>query len=241
MARHPRLELAGVPLHVIQRGNNRAACFVSDGDRHVYLKYLAGAATRHNCAIHAYALMPNHVHLLVTPAAPGAVAAMMQDLGRRYVRVFNDIHQRTGTLWEGRYKAALVDSERYLFTCQRYIELNPVRGGLVRHPADYRWSSHRHYALGANNPLVTPHSLVTSLALDDTERRDAYGALFREPLGAQAIGYIRAATNNGRVIGGDRFIKQVEEALGRRASTPKRGRPSKTFDGSPDESADMLI
>ena len=240
MARHPRLELACVPLHVIQRGNNRAACFLSDGDHHVYLKYLAGAATRHDCAIHAYALMPNHVHLLVTPTLPGAVAAMMQDLGRRYVRVFNDIHQRTGTLWEGRYKAALVDSERYLFTCQRYIELNPVRGGLVRHPADYRWSSHRHYALGAHNALVTPHSLVMSLARDDTERRDAYCALFREALDAQAIDYIRTATNKGRVIGGDGFIRQVEAALGRGASTPKRGRPPKAFDTSPNDSGDLI-
>src|SRR5438045_7022382 len=126
MARRPRLELAGVPLHVIQRGNNRVACFLSDGDRYLYLKLLGAALTRHRCLLHAYVLMPNHVHLLLTPEQPRAVAAMMQDVGRRYVRIFNDVHGRTGTLWEGRYKAALVDTERYLLTCQRYIELNPV-------------------------------------------------------------------------------------------------------------------
>jgi putative transposase len=240
MARQPRLELAGVPLHVIQRGNNRTACFVSDGERHLYLKYLAGAGTRHGCAIHAYVLMPNHVHLLVTPASPGAVAAMMQDLGRRYVRVFNDVHRRTGTLWEGRYKAAMVDSERYLFTCQRYIELNPVRAELVDHPAEYRWSSHRHYALGANNPLLTPHSLLTSLALDDTGRREAYADLFREPLDPQVINYIRTATNKGCVIGREDFIRQVEATLGR-ASMPKRGRPPKPLPPLPDDSTEMLI
>src|SRR5438309_11554639 len=160
MARRPRLELAGVPLHVIQRGNHRALCFLADGDRHMYLKFLGDAAARHRCSVHAYVLMPNHVHLLVTPTEPGAVAAMMQDLGRRYVRLFNDIHARTGTLWEGRYKAAMIDTERYFLICQRYIELNPVRAGMVTAPADYPWSSHRHYAYGTNNALVTPHLLV---------------------------------------------------------------------------------
>ncbi|HZS65472.1 MAG TPA: transposase, partial [Burkholderiales bacterium] len=157
MARRPRLELAGVPLHVIQRGNNRAPCFLADGDRQMYLKFLGEAAARHRCALHAYVLMPNHVHLLLTPTDSGAVAAMMQDLGRRYVRLFNDIHRRSGTLWEGRYKAAMVDTERYFLTCQRYIELNPVRAQLVDHPASFRWSTYRHYALGANNSLVSAH------------------------------------------------------------------------------------
>jgi putative transposase len=241
MARLPRLELAGVPLHVIQRGNNRAACFVSDGDRHLYLKYLGAAAARCDCAIHAYVLMPNHVHLLLTPAAPGSVSTMMQDLGRRYVRVFNDIHGRTGTLWEGRYKAALIDSERYFVVCQRYVELNPVRAGLTVHPAEFRWSSHRHYALGVNNPLVSVHSLITRLALDDTERRDAYSALFKEPLEAHVIEQIRAATNKGRVLGSEAFIKRVESASGRRASAPKRGRPPKSLSLPTEESAEMLI
>src|SRR4051812_34741706 len=116
MARRPRVEVAGVPLHVIQRGNNRVACFHSDGDRYLYLRLLAGALAKYRCALHAYVLMPNHVHLLVTPQQERAAAATMQDLGRRYVRIFNDVHGRTGTLWEGRYKASLIDSERYLLT-----------------------------------------------------------------------------------------------------------------------------
>ena len=141
MARRPRLELPGIPLHVIQRGTNRSACFVGDGDRGLYLRCLREAARRHTCAVHAYVLMSNHVHLLVTPSSIGAVAATMQDVGRRYVRLFNQIHGRSGTLWEGRYKSSLIDSESYLLTCHRYIELNPVRAGLVNHPLEYPWSS----------------------------------------------------------------------------------------------------
>jgi len=133
MPRPPRLELPGVPLHVIQRGNNRAACFFGEVDRRFYLQCLAKSAARTDCAIHAYVLMTNHVHLLVTPGAPGSAAAMLQDIGRRYVRVINTIHGRTGTLWEGRFKSSLVDTERYLLTCHRYIELNPVRAGLAAH------------------------------------------------------------------------------------------------------------
>jgi putative transposase len=157
------------------------------------------------------------------------------------VRVFNDIHRRTGTLWEGRYKAALIDTERYFVFCQRYVELNPVRAGLTAHPTDFRWSSHRHYALGVANPLVSAHSLITSLALDDTERRDAYSTLFKEPLEAQVIEQIRVATNKGRVLGSEAFIKHVESVLGRHASAPKRGRPVKSLALPEDESAEMLI
>ena len=241
MARRPRLELAGVPLHVIQRGNNRVLCFIGDGDRHMYLKFLGDAATRHRCAIHAYVLMPNHVHLLVTPTEPGAVGAMMQDLGRRYVRIFNDIHQRTGTLWEGRYKAAMVDTERYFLICQRYIELNPVRAGLVDHPASFRWSTFRHYALGAKNLLVTAHELVLRLAIDETGRREAYTALFDEPLSAEALDKIRACTNKGWAIGSEEFVRWVERALGRPAKAPPRGRPKKSMMEATDAATEMLI
>jgi putative transposase len=241
MARRPRLELAGVPLHVIQRGNNRAACFFTDGDRDLYLSCLRDAAGRHACAIHAYVLMPNHVHLLVTPAAPGSVAAMMQDVGRRYVRVFNDTHERTGTLWEGRYKAAMVDTERYLLTCQRYVELNPVRAHLVADPAQYRWSSHRHYILGTNNPLLTAHEVQLRLAIDDTERRAAYAALFREALDPDVIDLIRTTTNKGWVLGSEAFVQRVEEMLGRRARAPKRGRPPNPLPIESDTSTEMLI
>ena len=241
MARRPRLELAGVPLHVIQRGNNRARCFLADGDRHMYLKFLRDAAARHRCAVHAYVLMPNHVHLLVTPTEPGAVAAMMQDLGRRYVRLFNDIHERTGTLWEGRYKAAMVDTERYFLTCQRYIELNPVRARLVDHPASFCWSTYRHYALGAKNPLVIAHELVLRLATGETARREAYTALFDEPLSAEALDKIRSCTNKGWAIGSEEFVRWIETALGRPAKAPRRGRPKKSMPEAKDATTEMLI
>ena len=241
MARRPRLELPGVPLHVIQRGNNRSSCFFSDGDRHLYLKHLGAAAVRHDCAIHAYVLMPNHVHLLVAPNHAGAVASMMQDLGRRYVRIFNDVHGRSGTLWEGRYKAALIDSERYLLTCHRYVELNPVRAGLVRDPAEFRWSSHRHYALGANNPLLTRHEIFERLANDDLLRRAAYLELFKVPLEPAVIDLIRASTNKGWALGSEEFIQRVEAVLGRAVRPPKRGRPAKPVETTEAQWGEMLI
>jgi putative transposase len=240
MARRPRVEVAGVPLHVIQRGNNRAACFHSDGDRYLYLRLLAGALTKYPCALHAYVLMPNHVHLLVTPQHERAVAAMMQDLGRRYVRIFNDVHGRTGTLWEGRYKASLIDSERYLLTCQRYIELNPVRAGLVQRPADYRWSSHRHYAFGAANPLITSHPLIHSLALDEVNRRRAYLALFQEQLEPDTLNLIRTTANKGWALGSEAFLKELEAATGRAVRPPKRGRPRRET-GPAHDPGEMLI
>jgi len=207
----------------------------------MYLKFLGDAAARHRCAVHAYVLMPNHVHLLVTPTESGAVAAMMQDLGRRYVRLFNDMHERTGTLWEGRYKAAMVDTESYFLTCQRYIELNPVRAALADHPASFRWSSYRHYALGANNPLVTAHELVLRLAIDESSRREAYSALFDEPLSAEALDNIRSCTNKGWAIGTEEFVRCVETALGRPAKAPPRGRPKNSMPETQDETPEMLI
>jgi putative transposase len=235
MARQPRLALAGVPLHVIQRGNNRNACFVGDDDRRLYLQCLGEAAAKNACAIHAYVLMPNHVHLLVTPAAGDGVSAMMQEVGRRYVRLFNDTHERTGTLWEGRFKAAMVDSERYFLTCQRYVELNPVRAALVTNPQDYAWSSHRHCAFGVRSPLITPYETFVCLGADDEARRAAYRALFTEVMPAQEIERIREATNRGWPLGSEAFVKRIEAALGRPARPCKRGRPS----GGAETSADL--
>lgn len=236
MARQPRLDLPGVPLHVIQRGNNRAACFYADGDRRLYLRCLRDAAARHRCAIHAYVLMSNHVHLLVTPSAIGAVAAMMQDVGRRYVRLFNKIHERSGTLWEGRYKSSLIDSESYLLTCHRYIELNPVRAGLVRHPLEYRWSSHAHYAVGALNPAITRHPL-----LDELTARDNFLAHFGNEIEPDAIARIRIAANKGWALGSEAFLDRVEKLLDRTVRPPKRGRPFKRNKETTREESEMLI
>jgi putative transposase len=244
MARHPRLEVPGIPLHVIQRGNNRGLCFLADADRSLYLLCMREASYRHQCAIHAYVLMPNHVHLLVTPQATGGVAAMMQDVGRRYVRIFNDEHGRTGTLWEGRYKSSLIDTETYLMTCHRYIELNPVRAGLIADPGSYRWSSHRHYAFGLDDPQISKHPIFDRLGDNPTSRCCAFRALFREPIEAESIERIRLTTNQGWALGSDVFLDQVERISGQIVRPPKRGRPFKQEDAngaSADGSSEMLI
>ena len=174
MARKPRFNIPGMPQHVIQRGNNRNACFYDESDYRFYLECLAKASEKFDCDIHAYVLMTNHVHLLVTPHADYAVSQMMQSVGRRYVRYINRCYRRTGTLWEGRYKAALVDSERYLLMCSRYIELNPIRANIVDGPADYKWSSYRHNAFGELDDCVKAHPLYEALGADAESRQVAY-------------------------------------------------------------------
>ena len=238
MPRRPRLECADVPLHVVQRGNNRADCFYCDADRRLYLACLARSAERTRCALHAYVLMSNHVHLLVTPRAAGGVAAMMQALGRRYVRLFNDTHDRTGTLWEGRYKSCLIDSEGYLLACHRYIELNPVRARMCSDPLDYRWSSHSYYRRGVPNPIVTPHPMFESLG------REGFDELFRAPLPDETVQRIRENTHRGWALGSEAFLDRMEAALGRSVRPPKRGRPfAKGADPqpAPEASQPMLI
>lgn len=234
MARPPRLELPGVPLHIIQRGNNRTACFFGDVDRHFYLKCLAEAAVRRGCEIHAYVLMSNHVHLLVTPTTPGAAAQMLQDLGRRYVRIINTIHGRTGTLWEGRFKSSLVDTENYLLTCHRYIEMNPVRAGLVRHAADYSWSSHLHYVSAHSKSFITEHAMFTRLAETREERQALFRTMFSEDLDEGTLERIRYAANTGSALGSEPFLREAETRLGRAVRPPIRGRPAKR----PNEAAD---
>jgi putative transposase len=230
MPRPPRLELPGVPQHVRQRGNNGAACFFSDADRRFYLKCLAEAAACRGCEIHAYVLMTNHVHLLVTPSAPGAIAAMMQDLGR-YVRVINSIHGRTGSLWEARYRSSLVDSEGYLLTCHRYIELNPVRAGLVSDPVSYPWSSHLHYAANRSNGLITEHPVYLGLGATRSDQRAAYRSLFAASLDEHLVARIREAINTDSAFGSETFIDDAEARLGRSARPPVRGRPPKSVTG----------
>ena len=228
MPRPPRLEIPGVPLHVIQRGNNRAACFLGDVDRRFYLKCLGEAAVHAGCAIHAFVLMTNHVHLLVTPNARGAVAKMLQDIGRRYVRVTNTIHGRTGTLWEGRFKSSLIDSEAYLLTCHRYIELNPVRAGLAAHAADYPWSSHLHYAGIKRNHLLSEHALYLRLGADVASRQASFRDLFKDALQMEVVTKIREAVNTGCVLGTPGFLSDLAGKFGRRVYPPKQGRPTKT-------------
>jgi putative transposase len=226
MARLPRFFVPGIPLHVIQRGNNRGKLFDQITDYQVYVDWLKEAAQSHGCAIHAYVLMTNHVHLLVTPAHENSLPKTLQSLGRRYVQYFNKIYERTGTLWEGRYRATLVDSEGYLLTCCRYIELNPVRAEMVRHPRDYRWSSYQYHAEGKTNPLLTPHSIYQRLGGTALARQQAYRAHFRHHLSGETLDAIREATNKAWALGSDKFKDRLAKKLDRRAAPLPRGRPS---------------
>lgn len=216
MARLPRNVLPGMAHHVIQRGNNRQSTFFTEGDYRQYLESLQQAAERHGCAIHAYVLMTNHVHLMVTPESEQGLSRMMQSVGRRFVRLINTIHRRTGTLWEGRFKSALIDSERYLLTCMRYIELNPVRAGMVTAPGDYPWSSFKINAWGRGSTLVSPHPVYLALGQSDAERRHAYGALFDDILSKEVVNQIRGATEGGEVIGDAGFCERIASVLDRR-------------------------
>lgn len=227
MARLPRFYLPGQPLHVIQRGNNREPIFAADDDYHFYLRCLQEAAKRHALKIHAYVLMTNHVHLLVSPEAESSLSKTLQSIGRRYVQYFNSNYGRTGTLWEGRYKSTLIDSERYLLTCMRYIEMNPVRANMVAQPGDYACSSYRANALGQANALITPHALYQSLGHSDEERQSAYRQLFQTQVTELDIASIRDATNKGWALGDNHFGAKVEALTKRRAMPLSRGRPKR--------------
>jgi putative transposase len=171
--------------------------------------------------------MGNHIHLLVTPAQRGSVGAMLQELGRRYVRIINALHGRTGTLWEGRFKSSLIDSEAYLLTCHRYIEFNPVRAGLVAHPAAYRWSSHEHYAAGKLDGLITEHERFSGLGRDREERQAAFRELFENDIDPETLARIRDSVNAGCALGPPAFLEAVKARVGRPVGVPKRGRPTK--------------
>ncbi len=227
MARLGRYFLPDQPLHLIQRGNNRAATFFADEDYARYRDWLGEAAADYGCAIHGYVLMTNHVHLLITPQTPDSLPRTMQSLGRRYVRYVNATYRRTGTLWEGRYRAAPIDSEAYFLACCRYIELNPVRARMVRHPRDYRWSSYRAHAQGRADLLLTGHGLYDRLGRTAATRQQQYRALFRAALNEDFVQDLRAATNGGWALGDARFKQQVAKALGRRVVPLPKGRPPK--------------
>jgi len=216
---------------VVQRGINRATVFFAKADYQYYLEALGEAAARHDRAIHAYVLMTNHVHLLLSSARPDSIPRTLQSLGRRYVGFVNRRQRRTGTLWEGRYKATVIDSEAHLLTCYRYIELNPVRAGMVAAAGDYRWSSHRWHAAGAADPLITDHPLYDALGATLAERQAAYRRLYGAPLELPVIDELRRATNGGWAFGDERFKERVAKTAGRRAAPRPKGRPRKTAPG----------
>jgi len=228
MPRRARLSIPGIPWHIIQRGNNRSACFYADADYRRYLDTLHEMADRHGCAIHAYVLMTNHVHLLLTPEREDSAGLLMKHLGQRYVQYVNRVYRRSGTLWEGRFRSCLAQSDDYVLSCYRYIELNPVRAGIVAHPRDYRWSSYRANGDGQPDPVISPHVEYLKLGRLDTERQQAYRALFKAHLEPERIEAIRQATNSNYALGDERFRDEVEHMLKRRASPGRSGRPTRS-------------
>ncbi len=228
MARVPRINLPGIAQHIVQRGNDRQACFADDADYLQYRQELGEAARKHECTVHAYVLMTNHVHLLVTPQEPGASSRMMQAIGRRYVGSFNARYQRTGTLWEGRFKSALVDSEHYVLACYRYIELNPVRAGMVTTALDYRWSSHAHNARGVSDSRINAHPTYRALGATEADRRKAYQNLFNDGLTDSDAHALRLATRQQKTWGSERFRLQIEVLAQRKLQVRPRGRPTIT-------------
>jgi putative transposase len=236
MARQPRLVLPGLALHVIQRGNNRSACFGDDSDYLCYLTYLRKLSRQHGCTVHAYCLMPNHVHLLLTPQHPEGCRHLMRDLGQCYVRYFNRRHKRTGTLWEGRYRSCIVESARYVLACYRYIELNPVRAGIVTHPHGYTWSSYAANSGFATDALASPHPEYLALALDARSRYAAYIQLFDDIVDDSIVSAIRSATQASLPLGSESFKVELA-ANGKRV---KRGRPGPRPASSEDDDNDQL-
>lgn len=227
MPRRARLSLAGIPWHIIQRGNNRSTCFFAEADYLFYLDRLQELAPRFDCAVHAYVLMTNHVHLLLTPAHENSAALLMKHLGQRYVQQINRRYGRSGTLWEGRFRSCLTQSERYVLACYRYIELNPVRAGMVGRPDEYRWTSYHANALGRADPLIAPHDEYLCLGREEASRREAYRALFKAHLTSDAVTTIRQATNGNLALGESTFQTEVERVLGRRAGRGRPGRPKR--------------
>ena len=224
MARLLRVHLAGVPEHIIQRGNNRQLCFGCDEDFAAYTHWLKQYADKFQVHIHAWVFMTNHVHLLCSANDSNGISLMMQSLGRQYVRYFNQRYQRSGTLWEGRFKSCLVQEERYVMAVYRYIEMNPVRAGMVASPADYSWSSYAINALGKTSALCKPHPCYLTLAKNDAERQQAYRGLFSQ-MDEALLGDIRNAVKSGMALGNERFKQEVAALTGRRQHPEKRGRP----------------
>ena len=227
MPRQPRYTLVGIPQYVIQRGNNRQATFFTEQDYPHYLEYLRNASSSFGCLVHAYALMANQVHLLMSPLYPHAIAKVMQSVGRRYVRYANDSYRRTGTLWEGRYKACPIDPERYLLTCYRYLELNPVRANMVTQPGAYRWSSYGYHARGQPDALIRDHAQYLALGRTVPERNAAYRELCCVYLDEAVLSIIRRTIDQCLVLGCERFKDQIEQTLARKVRRGKVGRPRK--------------
>ena len=229
MPRKPRFFLPDIPVHIVQRGRSREPVFFEEDDYHAYLRWLAEAAARYECAIHAYTLMTNHTHILATPKGKHGISQMMQYVGRCYVPYINHTYGTSGSLWEGRFKASLVHDEQYLLTCMRYIELNPVRAALVKSPAHYRWSSYRANAQGKVNNIITPHPRYAKLANTRSGRIEAYKALFKAHLDDEQLIEIRDALQTGTPLGNELFREKIEKKLKSKVGQARRGRPKRAL------------
>jgi putative transposase len=214
-------------MHAILRGIDRVAIFFDEADYRVFLGRRAELAEAESVRVHASVLMTNHVHLLMTPATERGPSLLMKGLGQRYVQYVNRTYHRTGTLFEGRFRSSVIEADRYLLACQRYIELNPVRARMVQAPGDYPWSSYRCNALDAADPVVFPHSIYRGLAEGDEARRTRYRSLFADEVPEADLVAIRDATNGGFSLGSDRFQRQIAAMVGRRTWPGKSGRPKK--------------
>ncbi len=227
MARLPRLIVPNQPHHVIQRGAGQQAVFLDSDDHTIFLKYLKEASRHFKVLIHAYVLMPNHIHLLASPSDQTGMARMMQWIGRFYVPYFNHKYDRVGTLWQGRYKAAVVDSERYFLLCARYIELNPVRAGLAMQPEEYRWSSYRHHVGMQHDSLIAEHTLFWALGNTPFAREASYRHLVEEAIPKAEVEALTEATLKGWAIGSDQFKARLEKQSHQRVRPGRRGRPAR--------------
>ncbi len=228
MARLPRLTLPGYPHHIIQRGNNRQMIFADTQDFATMMALLAENAHKFAVAVHAYVLMDNHFHLLATPATAEALPLMMQAVGRSYVRYFNQRHARSGTLWEGRYRSTLIETERYLLACMVYIDLNPVRAGMVAQPGAWQWSSHAHYLGQRIDKLVTPHALYWALGNTPFAREAAYAGVVQAGIGSGEQAALTEAALSGWALGDAEFVAELQKKSPRRVAKAKAGRPAIT-------------
>ncbi len=225
MARLPRYAIKNQPQHIIQQGRDGQQIFFGEQDYQYFYDCLDAAAYNYNLKVHAYVLMPNHVHILATPGNTDSISRTTQSVGRNYVQYFNECCNGSGTLWEGRYRATVVDSKSYLLTCSRYIELNPVRNGLVKIPRNYRWSSYGHNALGIDDEVISAHQEYLKLGNNDKQRAKAYLAMFKQKLSNQTVQLITETALKGWVLGDAKFARKIEKLSGRRALQLPKGRP----------------
>ncbi len=227
MPRLPRLNLANIPQHIVVQGHNNLACFFDELDYEFYLLSLKIAADQYLVNVHAYVLLPNMIQIIATPLIPNGISSMMQSLGRRYVQYVNHRYKRSGTIWGGRYKSSVIDSESYLLTCYRYVELRPMYLGLSDGPAEYPWSSFHYHTCAADNDLIKDHRLYVALGDDETERAQEYSRLFHYAFDHRLMDYIAETVKLGQVLGGDSFKDKIEQIANQRVRPLKRGRPRK--------------